>query len=306
MKPRLEDFTGDRRIIDDLFDRKNRLIMVIGGSDSGKTTFVECLAGALAAVHPGVGVADLDMGQSHIGPPTSVAWGKAGRDFGDLAGMVAEDFYFTGTVTPVGSLLPSVAGAKVVTDSASLSCRKIVIDTTGLIAGPVGRVLKQFKIDILDPDVIIALEDERELAHILDAFRAHRRPVIHRIAIPVDVRPKSTEERSAYRFDRIMAYFKDARSMTVSLKDIGIRFTGDSAPINTASLRNRIVSLRDEGNRDRALGIVEEVITKENRITILTPATGEAGFSTLVIGKAEIDRNKKELRDRKVRKTVAG
>lgn len=89
------------------------VVMVIGGSDTGKTTLVERLAGRFAGEGP-TAVVDLDMGQSHVGPPTTVAWARVGGageggGFPGWNGLTPDGVYFTGATSPVGSLLPSVA-----------------------------------------------------------------------------------------------------------------------------------------------------------------------------------------------------
>src|SRR5512143_4154216 len=122
----IEDFIEDSSVIEVLSDVRNRLIMVIGGSDTGKTTLIEFLADFLSAKTK-VGIVDLDMGQSHIGPPTTIAWGRVSGRFRDWKDIPVEDFYFTGTVTPFGSLVPSVAGAKLITDRALSSVRKVIV-----------------------------------------------------------------------------------------------------------------------------------------------------------------------------------
>jgi polynucleotide 5'-hydroxyl-kinase GRC3/NOL9 len=158
----LQEFIKDNKIVRELCNNRNRLIMVMGGSDTGKTTLV------------------LDMGQSHIGPPTTIAWGRAGKKFQNWSDIAVKDFYFTGTLSPAGNLLPSVVGAKLITDRALSMCHKAVVDTTGLISDPVGRVLKQYKIELLSPDIIIALEKSGELDHILMSYRSIKSPRILR------------------------------------------------------------------------------------------------------------------------------
>lgn len=176
----IEDFTKNASLHEAITDPRNKLIMVMGGSDTGKTTLVESIVHFLSE-QADVGIVDLDMGQSHIGPPTTIAWGKTAREFQDWEGIGVEEFYFTGSLTPMRNLLPSVAGAKLMTEKALSSCGKVVVDTTGLIAEPAGRVLKQYKIDALSPDIILALEHSRELGPILDAFRFHKHPKVHRL-----------------------------------------------------------------------------------------------------------------------------
>ncbi len=164
----IEHFIKDGRLLKILDESAVKTIMVIGGSDTGKTTLVEALLSFLSGPRAAV---DLDMGQSRIGVPTTVSWGRVSEGFSDLSGIKEEGFYFTGALSPPGNLLPSVVGARRLVDRAIRACDKVVIDTTGLIDEPAGRVLKRYKIDLLMPDIVIGLERERELSYILCPLR---------------------------------------------------------------------------------------------------------------------------------------
>jgi polynucleotide 5'-kinase involved in rRNA processing len=52
--------------------------LFLGGTDAGKMTLVAALARRLAGEHE-VAVLDADIGQSHIGPPTTIGWALAQR-----------------------------------------------------------------------------------------------------------------------------------------------------------------------------------------------------------------------------------
>ncbi len=297
MTPRLEDFIRDPSIIEELTRPRNKLIMVVGGSDTGKTTFVECAADFLSR-HAPLGIVDLDMGQSHIGPPTTVAWGKIREGFWEWSRIATEDFYFTGTTTPFGSLLPTVVGAALVTDRALSCCEKVLVDTTGLIAGPAGRILKQSKVDILRPDVVLALERSSELGHILDAFRFHTHPRVFRLRVPDAVKSKAAPGRNLYRFAKMKGYLSGSHLLEVSLDAVGVRPIRELSRLSLANLKNRVISFRDERNRDIALGVIEKIRSGENGLLIRTPLSAGTRFSTIVIGKARFDRERAVLTDR--------
>lgn len=272
-------------VIDVLLSEKTKAIMVIGGSDTGKTTLVEAIAGLLSRKTE-TAVLDLDMGQSHIGPPTTMGWGRVKGGFSGWQAVKAEDIYFTGTLSPPGNLLPSVTGARHLLDTASSKCPKVVIDTTGLIGEPVGRVLKQYKIDALSPDIVIALERADELEQIIEAFRSHIKPVFHRVAVPDEVAFKSTVKRADFRTEKLREYFKGAISREFSLEEKGIRFTRE---LNRDELVGRAVSFRDKSNEDIFIGILESIDLARKKAAIRTPATGAIDFTTLVIGTAAIN-----------------
>lgn len=273
---------------------KRRLILVIGASDTGKTTFVEHLLKEVSRLFR-TSVVDLDMGQSSIGPPTTLGWAKVPQDFSSLTLLKEEEFYFTGTTTPVGSLLPAIIGAKVIVDKALRDSEKVIVDTTGLISEPTGRVLKQSKIEILRPDVIVCLEKADELKPIIEPFKYQGMEIIS-IKPSLNVRIKSPAERAEYRYKKMENYLQGAERREFYLDELGIFFITGRLPMDTPSLKNRIVSLRNTRNEDMALGVIEHIKQKEGKIYITTRELKEEPV-TLVIGKAVMDRKERTLKN---------
>ncbi len=271
-----------------------RLIFVIGASDTGKTTFIESLARRLSGLYR-TGIVDLDMGQSHIGPPTTVGWAIVPEEFADLSSLKEEELYFTGSITPVGNLLPSVTGAKLMTERALQRCEKVIVDTTGLISEPSGRVLKQFKIDLLRPDTIICLEREYELNNILEPYRYQDIKILT-IKPPDSLRHKSPQERADYRYRRMLSYLQKSTVMDFLIDEMGIIFMGERHDIDFSLLKNRIVSLRDSKNNDMAIGVIEEVKQRDGRLYIRAPEIKEKPC-TIIIGRAVFDRKEQSLRN---------
>ncbi len=260
-----------------------RSVLVIGGPDTGKTT----LARALAAQMDNAALVDLDMGQSNVGPPATVAWGRSSGD-GEVR---AEEFYFTGSLSPPGSLLPTLAGARYMLDCALAACERAIIDTTGLVAGPVGLVLKQYKIELLSPDVVVALERGGELGHILSSFVRVDRPLIQRVAPPAGARRRDAEQRAAYRAKRFEEYFRASRLIEVDLNDVDVRYTGGALD-SAAGLVSRVVSLRRGTREDLALGVIERFTPGDGGVRgvllVRTPLARGAHFTSVVIGLCSI------------------
>ena len=288
MREKLEDFIKNVRIIDELMQPENKFIMAIGGSDTGKTTMIEHLVDILSKERS-VGIVDLDMGQSHVGPPTTVTWGKVREGFGGWSRIVMEEFYFTGTVTPVGSLLPAIVGAKLMTERAASSCEKVVIDTSGLILGPSGRILKHSKIDILAPDIILTLQCSGELEHIMHPLRMLDIPKIYTLPVHPSIKSKSIQMRGRYRFEGMKSYFTNCGIREVPFNAAGIRYIREPHAKGIMQLKDRIISFRDRYNKDIALGIVEGISQKEELLMIRTPLKEDSVYSAIIIGKARID-----------------
>ena len=101
-----------------LWARRARVILVIGETETGKTSFTTHLAGTLLGDHPSVAVVDADLGQSDIGPPTTVGLGRLRPPVERLADAEVVGLYFVGSTSPQGHLLPTVLGTRMMTEKA--------------------------------------------------------------------------------------------------------------------------------------------------------------------------------------------
>ena len=124
--------------------RDARVILVIGETDAGKTSFTTFLAGALLERGASVGVVDADLGQSDIGPPTTVGLGRLRLPVERLEDAEVVGLYFVGSTSPQGHLLPTVAGTRAMVQKAlRLGFDRVIVDTSGLVQGELGRLLFQ-------------------------------------------------------------------------------------------------------------------------------------------------------------------
>ena len=80
------------------------ICLILGGVDTGKTTLASVLAEQLAQDKP-ISIIDADIGQSHIGPPTTVGWAVVDKPQVDFSKISPLGISFVGDITPVGHLL---------------------------------------------------------------------------------------------------------------------------------------------------------------------------------------------------------
>lgn len=185
-------------------------VLVVGESDSGKSTFCRFLAHSLAAAGETVGLIDADIGQKDIGPPACITMGMVGpnESFDRIRPIM---FYFVGDVTPVRHFLPMVVGVSRLT--ASCPARFKVINTTGLVHG-IGRTLKGFTIEALEPDVIVGIQRSMELEAILKGYRDRE---IVRIAPSEKAASKTPADRRRARESAWASYFAGSAELTVPM-----------------------------------------------------------------------------------------
>jgi polynucleotide 5'-hydroxyl-kinase GRC3/NOL9 len=146
----------------EIFERRLRTILVLGGSAVGKSSFCRYLAGVLLARQAEVAFVDADIGQSNLGPPTAVTLGYPASPV-DFSTVPPAAYYFVGSTGPIGRFLPLVIGTANLVREARAAF--VIIDTTGLVHES-GRVLKNYKIEAVRPEVIVAVERRNELAAI--------------------------------------------------------------------------------------------------------------------------------------------
>ncbi|HZD44276.1 MAG TPA: polynucleotide 5'-hydroxyl-kinase, partial [Methanomicrobiales archaeon] len=190
------------------------VVYVLGGSDRGKTTLSRYLVQELAAEYPTAFI-DCDMGQSVIGPPTTLGMRlyPDGREY----------LRFVGSTSPSGHLLQTLAAEKRLLEKAlELKARKVVIDSSGFVLGAVPEEFQFQTIDLLQPDHLVAIQRGEELEDLLDNFRRQERMRIYRLSPSFAVVERSREERRAYREKIFTDYFRGARSLEVPLKSLGI------------------------------------------------------------------------------------
>jgi len=282
-------FFLSEKVIEAILKEENKTIMVLGNSDTGKTTLIEELLRLLVKKFM-VGVVDVDIGQSHIGPPTTIAWGLVKEKFIDWESIPLKDMYFVGTTSPYGNLLPTLAGTRFIYDLAKEKANKVIIDTTGMIKGGAGKILKICMMETIRPEILLALEREKELEHILISFKKMNFPEIFKIPVSDFVNLKSWIERRDYRRRKFKDYFKEAKVLTLSLNEVGLRCANLKE-----NMESFLVSLRSKEGKDLALGIVEKVRENKKEISIFTPLKETEDIGCIIFGNLKINLDGEEL-----------
>jgi polynucleotide 5'-hydroxyl-kinase GRC3/NOL9 len=88
-----------------------RIIFVLGGSDTGKTTFIRFLVNEFVRAQKKVAFLDSDIGQSSIGIPTTISSALISSTE-DLRSPRVNSLFFIGSTSPPGNLLQMAVGLK--------------------------------------------------------------------------------------------------------------------------------------------------------------------------------------------------
>ena len=175
------------------------VVFLLGAIDTGKTTFgIELLRRARAE---GVSAAlvDADIGQSTVGPPTTVGLKltAGSAEITPESVRTADGLSFVGSITPRGHLLSLVtATAKLAFRARELGCRLVIVDTTGFLSGVNAQRLKFAKMELIRPDQLVAFSRGGELEPILGIERRVTPSEILEVGVSPDVLSRSVDERA--------------------------------------------------------------------------------------------------------------
>jgi len=214
-------------------------VLVIGQSDTGKTVFCkELLRAVLAWGRPAAWI-DADIGQSTLGPPSTVGM----RLLYDASDMQDEhhptELHFVGSTSPTGYVVPLLMGLRRLLDlSRRAEPWAIVVDTTGLATGPEGLELKHRKVELIGPRHIVGLERERELEEFFLAYRGVECLNLIRLPVAPEVRRRSRADRRQRREEQFRRYFLDARLRSFPVERVRVsgHWIGSGEPADDREL----------------------------------------------------------------------
>jgi polynucleotide 5'-hydroxyl-kinase GRC3/NOL9 len=264
--------------------RLSGILMVVGASDVGKSTFARYLFRRLCKSSAGVAYLDGDPGQSILGPPTTmtVALARDGDETFPPSGPIWRGF--VGSVSPAGHMLPVLTvAARLIQEARKAGAQVIIYDTTGLVDPSRGGIaLKLAKIDLLRPSALVTIQRERELEPLLAPLRRSRRVRVEEFLPSPAARCRERDERQANRAKGFAGYFNNASSLLLNWPQFAV------FPAPRFHL-HRLVSLEDEDGHALALGIVREIDRLSRRVRLQTPLTSLSGVDAIRLGDLVVD-----------------
>lgn len=179
------------------YPKKPSIAIVLGGVDSGKTSFCTYLVNEIIDKKRKVAVLDGDLGQSDVGPPCTVAYALATKPIVELQELEAENAFFVGVTSPNDAVSKTIEGLKSMKDEIlKRTVDFVVVNTDGWVAGEKAVEYKNRLVEELKPDVIFCLEQEDELRPLLAALQKFSKVMIES---PTTVMQRSREKRKNLR-----------------------------------------------------------------------------------------------------------
>jgi polynucleotide 5'-hydroxyl-kinase GRC3/NOL9 len=254
-------------------------ILLLGASDTGKTTFAVELARRLAQAGP-VAFVDADIGQSRIGPPTTVGWALMDDPQKDFSQLETRGIFFVGAVSPVGHLLQFTSALVKCVKEAAAAARIVIIDTPGFVADSAATSLWWAVQEILRPTRILLLQRNEELRNFVGGIKGFDSE-LEFIKTPLHIPQKSIPQRQAFRQQKFEEYFRNSLVYRISLRDIAVQARDN---ISANVLIHRIIALRDSKGIDLAIGVIVGWDGQNGVAAVQTPAVDINKITCIIIG----------------------
>jgi polynucleotide 5'-hydroxyl-kinase GRC3/NOL9 len=196
--------------VSERLSRGKGTVVIIGATDSGKSTLARYLIGRILRKGLKVSLVDSDVGQSSLGLPGTISM-KTFRSPASLRTFRFEKMSFIGTANPA-KMIPFIIE---ITAMMVKDCRKeadrVILDTSGLIGGELGMALQIGTIRAAGARDVVALQRGCELEDILKGIHSAR---VHRLSVPDMADRRTRTDRALYRRIKLSLYFEgeDLRS----------------------------------------------------------------------------------------------
>jgi polynucleotide 5'-hydroxyl-kinase GRC3/NOL9 len=279
----------------EVLEKGKGLTILLGATDTGKSTLAKFIISNLCKRGLKVALVDADIGQSFLGPPTTIGFSvfKPDPDWEILLSL--PEIFFVGSTTPEGNLLIHLKGVKRMVDKArSIGAEVILVDTTGFILGEAGKELKRRKIDLLSPRFIIALQKSDEIEHVLGLYKENSLCKILRLPLSDKGRPKSMEERRINRANKFQEYFKHSMTQELTIEGVQIEGevldpNGDILPVDWAlKVNGLLIGLKDSNDDTLALGVIRNYFEEKKAVRIFTPLSDMQGIKTIQLSSLKV------------------
>jgi polynucleotide 5'-hydroxyl-kinase GRC3/NOL9 len=254
------------------------IAILLGATDTGKSTLAKFLIFNLCQRGLKVALVDADIGQSSLGPPTTIGLTvfKSHPDWEVV--LSPPEIFFVGSTTPEGHFPIHLKGVKRMVDKAtSYDAEVILVDTTGYVLGEGGKELKRRKINLISPRFILALQKSDEIEPILGPYKENPLYKICRLPLSEQAKPRSMEERKNYRTNRFQEYFKHSVIQELAVEEAHIEGevldpNGDPIPLEwSLRINGLLIGLKDSNDETLALGVIRTYSEEKKVVKVFTP-----------------------------------
>ena len=271
-----------RRVTKEVLSRpKPCTVMVLGNIDSGKTSFCTYLINTSLKSQGKPAIVDTDLGQSDIGPPTSIGFSIISEPVADLFSAKPASIIIMGRTSSKGITQRVVSSlTSIMKQISERAVDLTVINTDGWIEGDEACTYKTELIRKISPNLVIGIQRNAELEHILHSVEEKGCYVLRTVTSSA-IKRRNREEHRELREQSYKKYLGKPTLRNLNLNWISLEYTplGLGIPVDLQRVKSIEKALQRQivycEESSRALYIV--VYYKE-RVDEATVVTAESLF----------------------------
>ncbi|MBO3755129.1 MAG: hypothetical protein FGF53_09715, partial [Candidatus Brockarchaeota archaeon] len=233
-----------------------------------------------------------DIGQSDIGPPTTIGLSVVENHLINLSSVTANALFFVGYISPSPVVGKVILGVKKLLNLPSISSLPAIINTDGWVADEGAIAYKVRMINEISSDIVIGIERESEVDPILDLVKG----ISIRVESPSFLKKRSREDRKRLREYKYRKYLEGSKAVYLPLDQIEIRGLSVKELMKSSGLaekQNLILGLLDRNDLLLGIGILKDFDREGNMLKVYTPIQKEAFAAE--VGAVKITEEGKEI-----------
>jgi polynucleotide 5'-hydroxyl-kinase GRC3/NOL9 len=272
------------------------IAVVIGGADTGKTTLCVFLSNYLIAEKRQVAVVDADIGQTDLGPPTTMAAGDVKARVTNLSQIDPTERLFVGLTSPGRAQGKVIRNIRRLVDCHIKPGKITIVNTDGWVSG-IGAVLYKLQmLDALQADITLGIGGS-EISPILHA--GNRTTLL--VASPDTIKERTPIDRKVLRSQGYQKYLAGASLKTFQLDGLKARgcLALENLDLNRISrsqvwnIKDAIVGFLDADDFLQEIGILKDTVPSTGILRIWSRISNSP--SKIEIGDIRLSNDGREL-----------
>jgi polynucleotide 5'-hydroxyl-kinase GRC3/NOL9 len=272
-------------------------VVVIGGADSGKTTLCTYLSNLLIQGSKQVAVVDADIGQTDMGPPTTMAAGEITQPVVSLSRVEASERLFIGVTSPGRAKGKVIRSVRRLLACHAKPSKLVIVNTDGWVSGSEAVAYKLEMLDQLEPDLTLGIGIESHASTILQT--ASRASLL--LGSPDTIRERSRVDRKELRTLGYQKYLAGSSLRTLRLNGVRLWNAVGAEALDLHRLSwSRAVHLKDalvgflgaEGFL-LEIGVLKEIVPSAMIVRVWSRVT--SALSRIEVGNVRLSSDGREL-----------
>ena len=214
-----------QEIVNKILIEKFRTILLIGDTDTGKSSLATFIVNLALKKNLKPAVIDADMGQGDLAPPTAIGGTIIENPITDLRNLGAQIYEFIGNTSPVGFEDVTINAIRQIVKKIAIDSDICIINTDGYIHNN-GIDYKVKMAKKLRSDLVVCLGEKS----IFESFRSKYSSLVLHSKGPTKI-VKSRIERNQRRLNQFLRYIDGNnkyihKNITIGIKSIKIVYRG--------------------------------------------------------------------------------